>query len=354
MKEWGEFLEEEGLIGVDYGISKTFFKERELSDKEVKEKAESYADKKEGFVRKINTKLQQLEKETEGFEEIKQRYYDLKDEMGGEMVDLEDELSQMRHFEELKKTIDHDIAKQKHEYKNLLDEVHKKIEKERRRYDNLVESIQSKEEEIKNEREEINELEEKEETVKERLDEIKDAVSEVEDRIQEKEEKVNTEEKHLLKLKELASDLEKDIKTKKKKEIEPLLEESESHKDKIIAVQNEILNKVKSAKEEMSSYRGEAEAIQKKFKDLFEKNSETSELIQNLEEEKLEMKKELEELKRKAQVFNIASKDTDIEEYLSELEDRFEHYKERKDSFLEQLQRLKNLIVGKEETVDEE
>ncbi|MBU0666718.1 MAG: hypothetical protein KKC26_05130 [Nanoarchaeota archaeon] len=115
VREWAEFLEEEGALSIEYSLSKLFLEEKKLSKKEVETKVKEYHSKKDSFVRKAETTLQTLEKETMEFEAIKEKFQDLKKKIGSQMDVVKVELEELKNYEDLKKNIDNDIQKQKQE-----------------------------------------------------------------------------------------------------------------------------------------------------------------------------------------------------------------------------------------------
>ena len=57
IQEWVDFLEEEGVISVEYRLTKPYLVDRKLTKKEVESKAKEFASKKEVFVRKAEVSL---------------------------------------------------------------------------------------------------------------------------------------------------------------------------------------------------------------------------------------------------------------------------------------------------------
>ncbi|RME53751.1 hypothetical protein D6783_01010, partial [Candidatus Woesearchaeota archaeon] len=99
VQEWAEFLEEEGLISIEYSLSKVFLVQRKLSKKEVAQKAKEYETKKDLFVHKVETSIQSLEKETQWFEEVKKQYEEMKKDLGNELEEVHEEMKELRHYE---------------------------------------------------------------------------------------------------------------------------------------------------------------------------------------------------------------------------------------------------------------
>jgi len=82
VEEWADFLEEEGLISIDYNLSKTFLVERKLTKKEVVTKTKEFHSNKDAFVRKIESSIHKLDKDTKGLTDLKEQFSDLKKEVG--------------------------------------------------------------------------------------------------------------------------------------------------------------------------------------------------------------------------------------------------------------------------------
>ena len=74
IQEWVDFLEEEGILGVEYKLTKPFLVEKKLSKKEVEVKEKEFAIKKDNFVKKAEFSLEFLEKQAEDLENVKDEF----------------------------------------------------------------------------------------------------------------------------------------------------------------------------------------------------------------------------------------------------------------------------------------
>src|SRR3989338_7836244 len=72
--EWADFLEEEGIISIEYKFTKPFLIPRKLGKKEVQEKAKEFSGKKDVFVRKAEVSLSFLEKESGKLKTLKDEF----------------------------------------------------------------------------------------------------------------------------------------------------------------------------------------------------------------------------------------------------------------------------------------
>ena len=100
--EWADFLEEEGIINIEYKFTKPFLIARKLAKKDVQEKAKEFSGKKDIFVRKAEISLIFLDKEAEKLKKIKDEFDKIKKELGFDMGSVKNELEELDKYEQLK------------------------------------------------------------------------------------------------------------------------------------------------------------------------------------------------------------------------------------------------------------
>lgn len=348
VQEWADFLDQEGIVDVQYSLSKTFIVEKHLTKSEVEKKGKEYENKKEAFTRKVDATLKQLENETEDFESIKKQYYALKDQIGDEIGAVKEEIEQLRHYEELKKSIDQDILKQKVEYQKTLDEVHTRIAGEEKRYTKILEDISGENAKLKAERNEFSDIKREEEELVKRIDALQEILKSVSSRLNTQTQAVGAHEERLTRLRSLAEKLQEELAEKKTKEIDPLLRISKDQEQRILRIQDEIVTKVKQRRDSLQAFQGQSEEVAKRFEAFFEKRARTEATIKQLETAKQEMKEELNDLVRKAKAFDLASKNADTNAHIKALEGKFQDFDKKKGAFASQLEKLKAIIMGKD------
>ena len=85
VQEWADFLEDEGLITIEYKLSRTYLCERKLNKKEIEKKAKEYSSKKDAFTRKVEMALKSMERESAGFDRIKEEFKKLHESIGSDI-----------------------------------------------------------------------------------------------------------------------------------------------------------------------------------------------------------------------------------------------------------------------------
>lgn len=349
VQEWADFLEQEGLVELQYSLSKVFIVEKRLTTADIEKKGKEYDNKKEAFVRKVDATLRQIEQETADFETIKSQYYTLKGQIGDEIDAVKDEIEQLRHYEDIRKSIDHDILKQKVEYQKTLEDIHLRITAEEKRYSKILDEMRMESEAVKSERNEFSDLKREEHDLVKRIDAIQDILKSVSSRVHAQEESARLHEERLMRLRDLAENLQKDLAEKKTREIEPLIKVSKDQAERIQRIQDDILKKVKERRDKVQAFDGQSEEILRRFEQFFQKRARTEDTIKTLEKAKLEMKEELGDLIRKAKAFDLASKGADVNAHVKELEGKFKEFDRKRATFTQQIEHLKNIIMGKDD-----
>jgi len=345
IQEWADFLEDEGLITVEYKLSRTYLCERKLTKKEVEKKARVYASKKDAFTRKVESALKSLQKESEGFERIKAEFNKLKDTIGRDIDLVREELQELRHYEDLKKNVDKDIIQQKLDYQEMLENIHRQVAEQRKKYEDFIEEISVEKAKIEEARVEMTYLDKRETNLKKRLDALKEVIKSIENKIAEQKRIIH------ISLDKIKSDLkgadklQKDIKFRMMSELEPLIRTSKEKEEKILAVQDAILKKIMIKKKEIGKYKLESMEAAEKFKAFFDRKAKTQQLINALEKDKAELENELHGLIMKAKSFDLSVKSSDVKKYVKELQKSFKNIEKKKKSFIIKLGELADKII---------
>ena len=348
IQEWADFLEDEGLITVDYKLSRTYLCERKLSKKEVEKKAKVYSSKKDAFTRKVETALKSLQRESEGFEKIKIEFKKLRDTIGRDIDQVREELQELKHYEDLKKNIDKDIIQQRLDFQEMINQVHRKIADQRKKYESFIEELSNERTKIEEAKVEMSYLEKREDNIKKRVDALKEIIKSIENKLAEQKSIIKTSmEKMKADLKD-SEKIQKSMKFRMKQEIEPVIKNIKEREEKILSVQDSILKKIMTKKQNIDKYKMESTQAAEKFKAFFDRKAKTEQLINTIDKEKAELEKELQSLIAKAQSFNLSIKSSDVKNYVKELQKSLKNIEEKKSGFSKRLGELTDVISKKD------
>lgn len=347
VQEWTDFLEDQGLITVEYKLNRTYLCERKLTKTEVEKKARVYASKKDAFTRRVETALKSLQRESEGFDRIKEEFKKLKDTIGSDIEQVRVELQELKHYEDLKKNIDKDIIQQRLDYQEMVENIHRQIAEHRKKYEGLIEVVSAEKIKIEEARVEMSYLEKKEENMKKRIDALKEIIKTIENKINEQRGIIKSSVDKMKSDLKGADKLQEDLRSRMNTELEPLIKTSREKEEKILSVQDSILKKIMAKKKEIDKYKLESMQAAEEFKTFFERKANTQELINTLEKDKAEIEKELQDLIMKAKSFNLSIKSSDVKNYVRELQKSFKVIENKKESFSKKLGDLVDNITKK-------
>jgi chromosome segregation ATPase len=348
IQEWADFLEEEGLITIEYKLSKTYLCERKLNKGEVEKKAKEYSSKKDAFTRKVETALRSLQKESEGFEQIKEEFNKLKDVIGGDIDQVKEELQELKHYEDLKKNIDKDIMQQKLDFQEMLENLNKKISEQQKKHDSFIDEIGAERSKVDESKAEMSYLEKRGDNIRKRVEALGAIIKSIEDKIDEQKKIMRDALQRIESDLDEADKLQKDLKFKMTSELEPIMSAMKEKEEKILSVQDSVLKKMAEKNKEIDKYKLESMQAAEKFNTFFMKKAKTQELITSLNNEKAALEKELQGLIAKATSFNLAVKSSDVKDYVKDLQKSFDDIERKKGSFTKKLDELTDVISKKE------
>jgi len=333
--EWADFLEEEGIIKVEYKFTKPFLIARKLAKKDVQEKAKEFSGKKDVFVRKAEISLSFLERESEKLKSLKDEFDRIKKELGIDINSVKNELEELKNYEQLKLSLDKKIEEQKTLSMNKLQEITQQILREKKRHQDMLSQIREEEKILEHDKIEANSLEESEKLVRQKLDEVRELIQEVEAKTKTEEEDIKNVRSHIQNMEILAKAAEAKIEEERSL-IESLIKQSQLQMEKIKELQEAVIGKIESKEKKL----GKAKEASNKMKEFFKKKIGVLGLIEKVNKDRNDLERELIELIRKAKSFQLSSKSSDMGSEISELEKKFKNVDDKKNVFEAELKKL--------------
>jgi chromosome segregation ATPase len=343
VEEWADFLEDEGIISIEYKFTTPYLIERLFTKEELAKKEKEFGGKKEAFVRKAEVALTMLDKEAGSFNKIKEQFDELKKDLGSEVKKVKGDLADIEKYEDLKNNIDKKIEKQQKDFKEHIGQIEAQIVKEEKRYADIIQEIDEEEKKLDNEKIEALSIHEKESELMQRLENIKKNIERFEDSIETEDKRVVDSEEHIARLRGLTSEIKKSVE-RKKEDLDELFDESKKQEIKILELQDSILKKVKKKKEEIESRISEGKGATKKFKEFFDKKGDVDKMIRQITEHKNELEKDLIHLIQKAKAFNLATRSKGADPHIPELRKKFTQIEKNKTNFEKEIKKLASLL----------
>jgi len=339
IEEWSDFLEEEGIISLEYKFTKPFLVGRKLTKIEVETKAKEFKGKKEVFVRKAEGTLSFLEREAVKLKKVKAEFDKLKKEFGIEIDTIKSDVAELEKYQKLKTNLDQQIYVQRTETQKKIDGMAQKILREQKRYQEVLTEIKKEGEELKKEKQEALSIEESERLLKERLTSLKAMINEVEKKIIYEDSAIKNSEEHIEKLKTL-TDLTKQKLEREKGTLTPLVKKSLEQEKKIQLMQDKILEGITKKGEKIKI----SKKASKKLKGFFDKKMQVVNLIEKVNKDRDSLENELMGLIKKAKSFQLVSKSSRTGKQMASLEKKFKEVDKKKNTFEREFKKLSILI----------
>lgn len=335
IQEWVDFLEEEGIISVEYKLTKPYLVERKLTKKEVEAKAKEFEGKKDAFVRKAEVNLSFLEKQAEELKKVKTEFDILKNELGMELDGVREDLKELERYQQLKEELQKQVEEQKSEAKSKIEELTQAVLREQKKYQELVSDIKKERDELSNEKSYAKSLAESERILNQRLLQLKNMVSLMEKKVLEEDASIKNSELHIERLGMLVDEIKRRVE-EEKSVIEPLIEKSQEQERKIMELQEKIVRKIAEKQNNVSS----AGDIIKKVNNFFAKKLAVVNLVDKVNKDRDELERLLIELIKKAKSFQLAAKSGDVGRQMIDLEKKFGEVEQKKIQFESELKEL--------------
>ncbi|MBI2124777.1 hypothetical protein HYT92_03220 [Candidatus Pacearchaeota archaeon] len=118
--------------------------------------------------------------------------------------------------------------------------------------------------------------------------------------------------------------------------IDPLLEKSRQQEQKVLELQEKIVQKISQKQKNISNVK----EITKKVKDFFDKKLAVINLVDKVNKDRDELEKSLMELIKKAKSFQLSAKGADVGKQMIDLEKKFGEVDKKKSMFESELKEL--------------
>jgi len=345
VEEWSDFLEEEGIISIEYKFTTPYLVDRVLSKKEVEDKVKEFNGQREGFVRKAEVCLSLLDKKGEVFQNVKEEFQRLKGELGGELQAVQTELRLFEKYNQQKRNIDNEIKQQELEFKQKIHDMESQIVKERERYSEILEDIKREQKELDKEKLQSMSFRQTIKAMEATITKFDSTVADIKNNLASEEHNIDGSEAHIERLKALAEAAKKDIENRSA-QMKELLVKSEEQEKKIGELQRQILEKALRQKKSLEKPSKIDKGYVERLKKLFEHNKKIEDYLAQVNSEKDRLAHEFSEIIKKARAFRLIARGQDIKQDVSDLHKKFLQVEKDKDQFEKEVSKLRSVIKG--------
>lgn len=340
--EWAEFLEEEGIISIEYTLTQPFLVERKLTKEQVKEKAKEFESKRDVFVSKAETSLTFLNEQIEYLKKVKEEFDGLNKKFSEEMNVIRKDIEEIEKYEQLRNKINDELAQQKKDSREKMGRKVQQLESEQKKLQSILKGIKEEEEEIEREKKDTKSIDESEKKAHRKIDELKSLINSIEKKIEHEDSSVKISANRLDRLKDVIINVKNEI-IKEKTSVDSLIKESKKHDETIKQMQKEIVKKIQKNESKMSN----ARVLSKSIKSAFGRKKELAELFESINKNSEELREELIILVKKAKAFELSSNSKDIGKDIAGLESKFDEVHKKRTAIGDMYKKLTHLIKSK-------
>ena len=341
VQEWVDFLEEEGIISVEYKLTKPFLVGRKLTKKEVEDKVKEFASKKEAFVRKAEVSLSFLEKQAEDLRSVKNEFDKLKGNIGLELDKVRNEVTELEKYQNMRQELQKQIEGQKSDSRNKIEELIQAIAREQKRYQEFITDISKEREQLAKEMTEAKSIEESEQILNKKLSELKNMIGTIEKRSSEENTAIKNSELHVKKLNQLIEDARQRTE-EEKSQVNSLVGKSKEQEKKMLELQDIILKKLSDKQKNVSN----VNSIIKKVNKFFAKKLAIINLVDRVNKDRNDLERSLIDLIKKAKSFQLTAKSSNLGKELIDLEKKFNEVDRKKNIFMIELKKFTSIFRG--------
>lgn len=343
VEEWANFLEEADIIKVEFKFATPYLYKKEISEKELGKKVKEFHGRKEGFIRKIETTLQFIERESIGMKELKDEFSKLSKDVEIDVEKVKKDLETLERYDSLKRGIDKEIISQQHAFQEKIEDINRQILKEKQRYSKLIEHIKTEELRLEKEKLKAEMLEKNEEILKKKVDNIMKSVDIIKAEISAGRRMVEEDISYIENLRISTKRMEEDFENRKA-EMTPLLLESKKKEEEIETLQNNILESVAVKKKHIKEGMKESQKVKRKFKKFFDRKVKISRLVDKIDFDLMQLESSLKSLIKEAEIIELSSRSKSVKQYIMDLEKKFKDINRKKGIFEREIFRLGRLI----------
>jgi len=341
--DWAGFLEEEGYVKFEYKFSKTFIVKKELTEENIKEKEKEYSSQKEAFVRKAESMLQLVDRDSLDLEELKEEFDDIYKAVNEKKSLIKDDLDTIKKYEKSKDELDKKLQTEKEKYELRMKEEEQKVVSKSDEVKELLRKLKSEEDEISKDETGLDKLRSQEEIIQDKIDELAKLADNIKDTIKDKESNIKHSKEALEDLKEYAERIEDNLAKEKKKTIDPIIAEINANEKEAKNAYDKLIKKISSEKNNLKSVLKDTDKIEERLEKLFSSKMKAHTMVSSLSSEKKELQKELTELIKRVEALTAFS-GTSIKQKVEQIKKLFDKLEEKEDEFKDKILGLSELL----------
>jgi len=348
VSEWAAFLEEEGVINIEYKFTTPFLVKKQLTSEQIAEIRGRIYEEKDLFDRKSSsmlTYLNKLEKEVDSLKEI---FEELGNNFKSKLSETRKEFNELKKAEEEKEKLNKEMVESKQRFIKQISDLNKQLLKEEADYKNIytflytqsqmegqILDIQEDEFELIKSTNKL--LNDKLKAIRKKLDKKKStAAKKKEGAVAESDSNLKQLEKKYTKLKEFLEN--------EKYMMDELLRKNKEQEEQIESLKKDVLAKININSSKLDKTIFDVKGIPRKLESAMGRKDKISKILTGISYNEKMLKEKLVDLMKKAAALKITTGVDEVNKELKELEENLEEITTKKRFFEREIKKIFGML----------
>ncbi len=351
ISEWAGFLEEEGIINIEYKLTKPFLVKKKLTSEQLNDLKSEVKEEKSIFDRKSQTTLNYLNKLETEVDSLKDMFNDLGNHFNKRLSGVKGELKKLKNMEDEKEKLNKQIIDSKQKFMKQVGDINKKLYTEEKNYKDIYDVLcsQSKmgskildiqEDEMEFIKKTDKMLSRKLKSIRKKLDRKKKPKR---SKGSGKKKLTKETESELKSLEKKYAGIKESL-YKEKDMMDSLIQENKKQEEELNKLNKDVLEKVKKSGSEINTKLEEVEEIPKKFKDFIKKKDKTLKMLDKISYNEGMLKNKLEDLIKKGSALDLTEDPDKVMDEIRNLEEELNNLSKKKSLFEKEIKKIFKLL----------
>jgi predicted nucleic acid-binding Zn-ribbon protein len=345
IEEWADFLEERGVIKVEYKFTTPYLIYKEPDAKSASKSQKHFTTRKTAFTRQIDSTLQLIEGHAQGLTKVRDEFDKINAELEVKIKGIREELQELEKFETLKRDLGNELSAQYEEFKRRITSMESRLRKSEETYEQMIKTLEEETDELEERHKHLEGLKHAESAIISNLEKVKRQIADIESQRKSETLKIGTQQQKISILKLKSSRLAAELK-KHKLEIKPVMAEFNKAHETSVKKKEALMRRFEDHLKTVEIKESRVEKIKGDFEQYLKRKIDIDIVMDNLTSEIEKLHAEFRFLKQESRILALTGKKQNTDKDMAKLEKRLKDALERKKSFEKHVEGLKKAMFG--------
>ena len=343
IEEWGNFLEEEGIVKVEYKLSGTVLVERKITDKELSKREKEVMKRKDKLMENLKAAQESFNIQKEDIVEAQKEYKELAAIILKRYSNLKDDIDELTNLEKVSDELNQKLISHNREYNDKIGWINDVINKKYNKYNTLLAQLEESSGKIEAEKDKIKRLKDEEKLAHENLKNLHETISSIEKSLEQKNHNVADTLKTAVIVKDNIDEIRNEL-LSLKTNLDSLTKERNVKQKEIDKISIGIQRKIKDKTDEMEKETNKIKKKEVDFSNFINKKNIIKKLLHESKKDTISFIDEIDELSKEAEKFELINKSSDVKRLSKTLKDQYVELIKRQEKAHKEYQKLSSMF----------